>query len=83
MRAWQTFLTVFSSVFTDEDLTNIPSSEKRDIGSKLSEIFISRDDISKCLASLNPNKSPGPDGFHLRILKKLAQELVQPLAVIF
>ena len=39
--------------------------------------------MSKRLAALNPNKSPGPDGFHPRILKELAQELAQPLAVIF
>ena len=73
----------FSSVFTDEDLTNIPSSEERDIGFKLSEIFISKDDVSKLLAALHPNKSPGPDGIHPRILKELAQGLVQPLAGIF
>ena len=64
MRAKQTFLKSFSSVFTDEDLKSIPSSEKRDIGSKLSERFISRDDVSKRLAALNPDKSLSPDGFH-------------------
>ena len=46
----------FSSGLTDEDLTNIPSSEKRDIWSKLAEMFFSRDDVSKCLAVLNPNR---------------------------
>ena len=65
----------FSSVCTDADLINIPSSEKRGIGFKLSEIFINRDDVSRRLAALNPNKSPGSDGFHPRILKELAQEL--------
>ena len=39
--------------------------------------------MSKWLAALYPNKSPGPDRFHPRILKELAQELVQSLAVIF
>ena len=39
--------------------------------------------MSKRLVALNPNKLSGPDGFHLRILKELAQELAQPLAVIF
>ena len=32
---------------------------------------------------MNPNKSPGPDGFHPRVLKELAHELSETLAMIF
>ena len=34
------------------------------------------------LESLNPRKSPGPDGLHPRVLKELSNEISKPLAII-
>ena len=34
------------------------------------------------LESLNPHKSPGPDGLHPRVLKELSNEISKPLAII-
>ena len=34
------------------------------------------------LESLNPHKSPGPDGLHPRVLKELNNEINKPLAII-
>ena len=73
----------FSSVFTAEDLTCVPSCENKDFSSPLSEIDIVKADVAKRLSVLNPNMSPGPDGFHPRVLKELAHELSELLAMIF
>ena len=35
------------------------------------------------LKDLNPNKAPGPDGIHARILKVCAANLVYPLSLLF
>ena len=37
----------------------------------------------QALKSLKPNKSPGPDGIHPRILKELSDELAYPLRLLF
>ena len=34
------------------------------------------------LESLNPHKSPGPDGLHPRVLKELSNAINKPLAII-
>lgn len=60
----------FSSVFTEEDLSNIPTCECASTDSKLCEIDITPAKVCKRLAALNPSKSSGPDGFHPRILKE-------------
>ena len=61
----------------------MPSCENKDFSSPLSEIDIVKADVAKRLSVLNPNKSPGPDSFHPRVLKELAHELSEPLAMIF
>ena len=35
------------------------------------------------LATLNEMKFPGPDELHQRVLKELAEEISEPLAIIF
>ena len=39
--------------------------------------------IQQYLATLNEIKSPGPDELHPRVLKELAGEISEPLAIIF
>ena len=73
----------FSIFFTDEDLSDIPVCEMKDTGTKLESIAIDSEDVQKQLLSLNPNKSPGPNGFHPRVLKEIAVQLAEPLALVF
>ena len=73
----------FSSVFTTENLTNLPSCEEKHFSSCLSDVVIDSADVARRLLALDPNKSPGPDGFHPRLLKELAQELSPSLSLIF
>ena len=61
----------------------MPSYEDKDFSSPLSEIDIVKADVAKRLSVLNLNKSPGPDGFHPRVLKEPAHELSETLAMIF
>lgn len=75
----------FCSVFTKENLDNLPHLEPRldsDIP-KLENIVFSRDDVLKKLKNLDPSKSCGPDGLHPRLLKELAEELADPIAELF
>ncbi len=72
----------FSSVFTHEDLTNIPDFEKRNINHPSEDLYITPDKVKKKLRKLKPNKSPGPDGIHPRVLVELVDELAEPLAII-
>ena len=42
----------FSSVFTDEDLSDVPEREMKDTGTKLENIAINSEDVQKRLLSL-------------------------------
>ena len=75
----------FSSVYTSEDLSSIP-----DITSKLpsgipglSVIEVKESTVFALLRKLLPDKSPGPDGIHPRVLKECATEMAHPLTVLF
>ena len=35
------------------------------------------------LNNINPNKAPGPDGIHGKVLKNCATSLAQPLSILF
>ncbi len=72
----------FSSVFTKEDLTNIPNLDLRYHGPHLEDIVITPDIILKKLQKLKACKSPGPDGFHPRVLKETAEQLSRPLTIL-
>lgn len=45
--------------------------------------MIDYEDVLEKLLALNSSKSPGPDGLHPRVLKELANELAEPLALVF
>jgi hypothetical protein len=55
---------------------------ERPVGSKLASFEI-QEEVLKRLIAVNPNKSCGPDGFHPRLLKKLATVLAGPLTSFF
>lgn len=73
----------FSSVFTEEDLTQIPNCGVSVLESVLEDIEFNSEQVKEKLEGLNPNKSAGPDKFHPRVLKELAHELAEPLCLIF
>ena len=73
----------FSSVFTDEDMDNIPDDGVPFLGDFLNSFVISEDAVYKKLMNLKPGKSPGPDGWHPVFLKCLAKELALPLSILF
>ena len=48
----------------------------------LEELKITEEKLKERLESLNPHKSPGPDGLHPQVLKELSNEISKPLAII-
>ena len=62
----------FQSVFTDEDMQNLPSSKK--LFSYMTEINLDIDGIIKQLQKINPNKANGPDKVPARFLKETTME---------
>uniref|UniRef100_A0A8C3F3S5 Reverse transcriptase domain-containing protein n=1 Tax=Chrysemys picta bellii TaxID=8478 RepID=A0A8C3F3S5_CHRPI len=72
----------FASVFTAEDVREIPKPEPAFVGDKseeLSQIEVSLEEVLELIDKLNSNKSPGPDGIHPRVLKELKCEVAELL----
>ena len=72
----------FSSVFTQEDLDNLP-----DLGESpqptMPDINITVNGIEKLLKNLNSRKAAGPDGIPCRLLQCVAKELAPALTKLF
>ena len=73
----------FSSTFTEEMLDNIPDGTQEFLGESLDKFDIPPESVLKKLLELNPNKSPGPDGWHPVLLKSIADLIALPLSIIF
>ena len=74
----------YSSVFTDENTSNIPDIPVKPLNSPpLSSFTVSEEEVLKILKSLNPNKTPGLDGIHPKVLKEIAEIIAHPLTIIF
>lgn len=73
----------FCSVFTRENMEDIPELKTKHHGKPLTDIRITEECIHKHLQKLKPGKSAGPDGFHPRVLKEVLSEIVTPLQIIF
>ena len=71
----------FSSVFTTEDLTNIPTLECQ--VELMTDITIGAAEVQRKLQDLRTDKTPGADLIHPRLLKELAVQVAYPLAIIF
>uniref|UniRef100_A0A452IGB1 Reverse transcriptase domain-containing protein n=1 Tax=Gopherus agassizii TaxID=38772 RepID=A0A452IGB1_9SAUR len=72
----------FASVFTAEDVREIPKPEPAFVGDKseeLSQIEVSLEEVLELIDKLNINKSPEPDGIHPRVLKELKCEVAELL----
>lgn len=73
----------FCSVFTKENIDEIPNFANRMNGKTLHNIDIDVNKVKKLLLSIDASKSQGPDNIHPRILKELAEVLAEPLTKIF
>ena len=79
------FSKYFGSVYTDENTAEIPEFEPVDQEKpdNITNIVVTEDEVYKCLQKLMEEKSPGPDGMHPMILKRLAKNWTQPLTILF
>lgn len=75
--------TFFSSVFTRESLINVPTLPDRSFDKMLSEFEITEETVYNKLKKLNVTKSPGPDGFHNKLLFEIKNHIIKPLTVLF
>ena len=73
----------FTSVFTDEPEGNVPNFKCTKNVECISEVNVSEEMMFKALKKINPNKSPGPDKIHPRVLLELAKELSLPFTILF
>ncbi len=72
----------YKSVFTDEDLTNIPDKGHSPYAT-MPDITVTAKGVYELLKKLNPKKAVGPDNISTRILKENAEELAPVLQHIF
>ena len=72
----------FSSVFTEEVLSNMPVKEVES-NSSLSDIHITKKKIIEKIKNLKQNSAPGPDEIGTKLLKTASQEIAKPLCYIF
>jgi ribonuclease P/MRP protein subunit RPP40 len=76
----------FSSVFTQEDLTNVPEPKIMFQGrseQKLTELRVSTKEVLIKLEKLKVDKSPGGDNIHPKLLFELKLVLAEPIAKLF
>ncbi len=78
----ETLNNFYSSVFTNEDTDNIPPFELRSNVS-IDALHTSPEEVLKKLKDLKPDKSPGPDGLHPRVLRETSDVLCTPLSMLF
>ena len=79
----QIFADYFSDVFTREPQGDIPHLGKKVVKEAMKEMKIEKKDIVKETQKLKPNKSPGPDGIHPKLIRNLGETIAEPLALIF
>ena len=73
----------FASVFTQEDLSSVPSLYVPQIVDPLADIEFTPQDAYAKLCTLNPSKASGPDGWPILSLKECGQQLSVPLSILF
>jgi len=76
----------FSSVFTKEDVSNIPTPDSVFTGSssdRLCDIDVDSSSISDKLSNLRPDKAPGDDNLSPRLIRALSSVLAVPISMIF
>ena len=72
----------FSSVYTDENINNIPA-RAQETNVKLDNIVFTIEKIRDKIKNLKANSAPGPDGICTNLLQNTREELLLPLKIIF
>ena len=73
----------FASMFTKEDLNNVPNLEVIEEVEKLDNFDISVTEVDNLLKSIKTDKSPGPDLIHNRVLHETKDIIKVPLTNLF
>jgi len=73
----------FSSVFTREDISNLPDFDRRPYKDPVCDLEITTSQVRKKIEKMDPTKSPGPDALHPRILRELKDYIAEPLQELF
>ncbi len=83
MEKARTFSDFFKTVFTREDVHNLPVYPNKEVTQELLDIHFTPDDVHDLLKNINVGKSPGPDRLHPRVLHELADSITKPLFMLF
>ena len=73
----------FSSVLIHENLTNIPTLESKDDIPQLDDMAISPSMVCSVITKLKSEKSTGPNGWPIEVIKQCSQQISIPLSIIF
>jgi len=74
----------FVSVFTkDADIDSMPLFCDCEFRLLLSDIVITDDIVERAIKKVNPNKSPGPDNIHPKLVVNTCDTIKTPLTVVF
>ena len=73
----------FSSVFTVEDTTTIPTAHTTASTSATDSIDFTPNIVFSKVMNLQSGKSPGPDGWPIEIIKLVGESISLPLSIIF
>ena len=79
----EAFNAFFTSVFTIEDTSSMPTVSPVLEKEVLSTVKITPEIVQNKLQKLNENKSPGHDGWHPFFIKQLADTIHVPLSILF
>lgn len=78
------FNNYFVSVFTTEDVANVPNPVITYNGEdSLVEIRCTESEIEEKIKALNPNKAPGPDGFLPKVMKAIVEGISPHLCKVY
>ena len=75
-------LKIFASVFTKEDISNIPVCES-ETDVRLENVVFTTNKIRDKIKGLKPNSAPGPDSITVSLLQAVREELLAPLLIIY
>jgi hypothetical protein len=73
----------FSSVFTQENVTDLPKASTLQVDAPLTSVPITAHEVKKKIKNLRKEAAAGPDEIGPRILQELVEEVAEPLVMIF
>ena len=73
----------FCSVFTCEQTESVPTCDDKNFETPLDDVVFTKEAVLKKLKNINPSKSNGPDNINACVLNELAEQLCEPIAILF